>query len=80
VANYSVKGPGGSWDPSDNGVYTITLRAKAIADTSGKTAAGNILGRFTVIIPQASAPPVVVAPAVATDVKRSNPDNADLLV
>jgi hypothetical protein len=30
TATYVVKGPGGAWDASDNGVYTITLRRRQV--------------------------------------------------
>jgi uncharacterized protein YkwD len=62
TANYSIKGPGGSWDHTDNGIYTITLRNGAVGDTSGRTTVSKVLGQFSVIIP---APATAAAPAVA---------------
>jgi uncharacterized protein YkwD len=77
VADYSVKGPGGSWDATDNGLYTITLRAKQVADSSGKTAAAVTLGRFSVIIPAPAATPGV-APTVRPLMQRARRDDLGL--
>jgi hypothetical protein len=45
---YAVIPPGGSWDPADNGVYTIALLPDALFDTSGNAAAARSLGTFQV--------------------------------
>lgn len=68
LVNYIIKGPGGSWDSADNGVYTITLQPKQVSDTSGNSAATAKLGAFTAIIPKAtSSPAAVVAPVATSD-------------
>jgi hypothetical protein len=56
TATYVVKGPGGAWDASDNGVYTITLRRRQVRDTTGNPAAATVLGAFSARI---SAPAAV---------------------
>lgn len=55
TVNYVVKGPGGSWEASDNGVYTITLRRRQVYDAAGNPAAATVLGAFSVIVPRAAA-------------------------
>ncbi|MEM6602325.1 MAG: carbohydrate-binding domain-containing protein, partial [Verrucomicrobiota bacterium] len=56
VATYSVSAPGGDWETSDNGTYTITQQANAVSDTSGNFADSGELGSFVVNIP--TNPPV----------------------
>ncbi len=50
IATYRMYVPGGSWDPTDNGVYTVRLMPYGVRDTSGNTAPDMILGTFTVAI------------------------------
>jgi hypothetical protein len=76
--NYLIKGPGGSWDAADNGVYTITLRRRQILDAAGNYAASVKLGAFSVIIPKATAgPAVVVMPLIGVerDLKKDAEDD-----
>lgn len=40
--------PGGSWDVSDNGAYTLALVAGQVAATAGNAAAAATLGTFRV--------------------------------
>jgi hypothetical protein len=54
TVNYVVKGPGGSWEATDNGVYTITLRRRQVYDAAGNAAAATVLGAFSVIVPKAA--------------------------
>lgn len=49
-ANYSIVAPGGSWDPADNGTYTLTLQEGAVEDTLGNVTPEQILGSFSVNI------------------------------
>jgi hypothetical protein len=51
VATYSVAAPGGSFDPTDNGSYTLMVEPNQVADTSGNFVAPNKLGAFSVAIP-----------------------------
>src|SRR6185437_1479523 len=50
TAFYSIPAPGGSWDSSDNGAYTIALNDNGVKDTTGVYAAGKTLGTFNVKI------------------------------
>jgi len=50
VATYRFPAPGGTFDRSDNGVYTIRLRGHEVADTKGHFAAPRAIGTFTVRI------------------------------
>ena len=47
TATYTLAAPGGSWDPGDNGTYTIALQTAQVADTAGNTAAAGVIGTFT---------------------------------
>jgi hypothetical protein len=83
TVNYVVKGPGGSWDATDNGVYTITLRRRQVYDTAGNPAPATVLGAFSVIIPKATAARAfatapALAPRFAIEVHRDK-DLASLL-
>ncbi len=61
--SYAVPAPGGSWDSSDNGIYTIALLGGAVQDTAGNVTAGAILGTFTVSITPPSPGVMEVSPA-----------------
>lgn len=50
TAVYRAPAPGGSWDPADNGLYTISMLSGAIADRAGNTIAPGALGTFRVTI------------------------------
>ncbi len=50
VATYRLNAPGGTWDPADNGTYSIKLPAKQITDKSANAAAAATLGTFSVNI------------------------------
>ena len=41
TAHYTLAAPGGSWDASDNGTYTINVNPGAILDTSGNSVGGT---------------------------------------
>ena len=51
TVTYGVPAPGGTWDPSDNGVYQIDILPDQVSDTSGLFLEGQFMGRFTVEIP-----------------------------
>jgi hypothetical protein len=46
VATYRVDAPDGTWDASDNGLYTVSLRPDEISDTSGNFTPGGPLTTF----------------------------------
>jgi hypothetical protein len=50
TAVYRIAAPGGAWDSSDNGTYTVSVRPKQITDTSGNAIAAGGLGTFDVRI------------------------------
>jgi len=46
IATYSAPARGGTWDPSDNGTYTVTTQADAVTDLSDNALAVNPSGTF----------------------------------
>jgi RHS repeat-associated protein len=52
LASYNIAPPGGSWDYTDNGTYTITLEPNQVANTQGNYIPSGILGHFVVHIPK----------------------------
>ena len=51
IVTYTVAPPGGisgSWDPADDGVYTVAVRAGEVTDTSGNASAAAVAGTFEV--------------------------------
>ena len=50
-ARYRIAAPGGSWDTSDNGIYTISLLPDAVFDVGGIAISPAALGTFVVNIP-----------------------------
>lgn len=55
-ASYHIPAPGGSWDSSDNGSYTVTLQSGQVLDTAGNAAAQATLGTITVNITGTASP------------------------
>ncbi|HIL97803.1 MAG TPA: LEPR-XLL domain-containing protein, partial [Pseudomonadales bacterium] len=49
-ARYKIPGPGGSWDPADNGLYEVLIRAEEIGDTAGHFAQPVVIGVIDVQI------------------------------
>jgi hypothetical protein len=49
-ARYSVSGPGGSWDRSDNGAYRVFIEAGKVRDLQGHAITDPHLGNFRVRI------------------------------
>ncbi len=50
TATYQITAPGGSWDASDNGGYSLTIEASQVGDTSGNLVAAGVVGSFGVTI------------------------------
>ncbi|UWR25066.1 tandem-95 repeat protein [Sulfitobacter sp. S223] len=48
IATYQITPPGGSFDPADNGTYTITLNDGEVADILGNVTSETVLGTFDV--------------------------------
>lgn len=63
LATCRVAAPGGRFDRSDNGVYTIALSDGGVSDNSGATVPGGPLGTFRVL--SRRPPTQVAAPAPA---------------
>ena len=77
TATYTIEAPGGTWDETDAGSYTVALAADAVLDTSGNGVAGNpALTTFTVDLSEPSPEPFRVEAeamtVVAGFVVRSN--------
>jgi hypothetical protein len=62
TGSYSIAAPGGSWDPADNGTYTITLQEAAVADTLSNVTPETVLGTFFVNISTATPGVLAVTP------------------
>jgi len=50
VATYSITTPGGAWDFSDNGTYSILLQPNQVTDVGGTAIATDVVGTFAVAI------------------------------
>jgi hypothetical protein len=48
TATYRVLAPGGTWDPADNGQYTVNVQSNQVHDTTGNAVPGGTIGEFTV--------------------------------
>jgi len=67
TATYRITAPGGAWDASDNGTYTVSLQAGQVSDTAGNYAAAGTLGTFGVSVPPAdTTAPVVTSRSPAS--------------
>jgi formylglycine-generating enzyme len=51
LATYWLIPPGGFWDSTDSGTYTLTLQAGGVSDVFGNAAPAQTLGTFTVNVP-----------------------------
>ncbi|MBA2481214.1 MAG: pre-peptidase C-terminal domain-containing protein [Planctomycetes bacterium] len=56
VATYRISAPGGAWDASDNGTYSVAMLGSAVADSAGNYVAAGALGSFVVRCPIAAGP------------------------
>jgi hypothetical protein len=61
IVRYKLVAPGGSWDESDNGLYTLSLRSLQVSDTSSHFARTPTLGTFSVNINSQSAGELIPA-------------------
>ena len=50
IATYTLDAPGGTWDVSDNGTYTLSLVSQQIQDINNNGVMGGTLDSFTVDI------------------------------
>lgn len=51
IATYQITAPGGMWDGADAGVYTVSLEANQIHDTSANAALAVTFGSFRADLP-----------------------------
>lgn len=51
TATYQIAVPGTTWNTYDNGLYTLSLLAGQVQDTTGTAIASGTIGNFTVNIP-----------------------------
>jgi hypothetical protein len=65
TATYRITAPGGTWNRADNGLYTISMGADEVRDTSGNPVAAGELGQFAVKLVDRERP---TATLVAKDV------------
>lgn len=68
IATYRITPPGRSWDRGDNGVYSIMMAARQVADVPGNFIAAGRIGTFKVAIGTAPARLAAALPAQATPV------------
>src|SRR4029079_8592735 len=67
-ATYFIAAPGGSWDYSDNGTYTIQLLSQEVADPARNFAYAVTLGSFSVnLLPPEIRPRAHLTELNATD-------------
>src|SRR5439155_16042300 len=52
TATYSFTPPGGAWDGTDSGTYTITMQSTQVSDIDGNFVPSGVLASFLVNIPQ----------------------------
>ncbi|HEV2292307.1 MAG TPA: hypothetical protein VGR35_00530 [Tepidisphaeraceae bacterium] len=57
AAVYHIAAPGGFWDASDNGAYSVALTSGAVRDVVGNTTSAAAVGAFTVNIATDTAAP-----------------------
>jgi uncharacterized delta-60 repeat protein len=60
TATYVVEAPGGTWDGTDNGTYTIAVNGGQVLDLAGNAVASGG-GTFAVAVPIDTTPPTVVS-------------------
>ena len=62
TATYQITAPGGTWDATDDGTYSLIVQAGQVADTSGNYMATTTAGTFAVNI---SVPPSIASLSAA---------------
>jgi hypothetical protein len=51
TAIYRITAPGGTFDPADDGTYTVSLQSGQVRDTSNNPVAGGTIAMFNVAVP-----------------------------
>jgi len=75
TATYRILAPGGEWDRTDDGTYTVGLRSGQVEDVAGGAAAGGTLATFNVAADDLPAPDLLAG----TDTGASDSDNVTRL-
>jgi hypothetical protein len=60
TATYQFTAPGGSWDPADNGTYTVNMAANQVQNTNNVYVQPGLLGTFKVAMAYTGANALVV--------------------
>ena len=71
VATYAIAAPEGSWDLTEAGEYSISLKADEVSDAAGNSAAASVLGTLDltvnpVVVVDTTAPTAVLNTTTAT--------------
>jgi Ca2+-binding RTX toxin-like protein len=56
TVTYRLDAPGGTWNPTDNGSYTITVQANQVKDNRGNAVVTRTIGTFPVNLSAATPP------------------------
>lgn len=64
-ATYSIVPPGGSWDSTDNGTYSVVMQANQVFDGIGNPVKPGVLGTFQVTAPASTPTPTPRPPSQA---------------
>jgi hypothetical protein len=51
TVTYRIDAPGGSWDSTENGTYSVALRANEVRDRAGAYTSAQTLGTFDIAVP-----------------------------
>ncbi|NJN59166.1 MAG: hypothetical protein HC879_17545 [Leptolyngbyaceae cyanobacterium SL_5_9] len=65
IVTYRIDAPGGTWNPVDNGSYTIAVQANQVKDNKGSAVAAGTIGTFQVNLSD-SVPPGSSTPSDGT--------------
>ncbi len=66
MVTYKITAPGGTWNATDTGTYTIGLADHQVSDLSGNFIAASTLGQFSVSIPDVMPPTATLKAAKVT--------------
>jgi hypothetical protein len=64
-ATYSIVPPGGSWDSTDNGTYSVVMQAYQVFDGLGNSVKPGVIGTFQVMAPASTPTPTPRPPSQA---------------
>jgi hypothetical protein len=70
LATYRVAAPGGAWDATDNGSYSVVMQEGQVRDLAGNSAAAGALTSFRVAVPEMTLRPRQYLTTIWTPVRR----------